>query len=165
MTTATSQVVSTTRSFSGGASVLSGTILSGVELNVERATQPGQKLAERDKLWPGRLRLLGRAHLRRWGLSDFVGIADLLLTELVTNAFQHGEGNEIGVRILRTKETIGIEVTDGSSRHPIARQVLLLEESGRGIHIVAEIADAWGVSEDGTCTWCVIRTSNAESKL
>ncbi len=142
--TATSRGASTVQRLGSGADA----VLSAIELSIERATQPGQKLAERDKLWPGRLRLIGRAHLNLWGLSVFADLT-LLLTELVTNAFQHGEGEEVGVRMARTAKTIRIEVADGSTRLPVARQASPLDESGRGIFIVDALADAWGVSHDG----------------
>jgi anti-sigma regulatory factor (Ser/Thr protein kinase) len=34
-------------------------------------------------------------------------------------------------------------------------------ESGRGLFLVASIADEWGVSPDGTTTWCTLTLGGA----
>lgn len=135
-------------------------ILDGIEVCIERAPRSDHEetgeVAQRDRPWPGRLRRLGRAKLRHWGLGTFADSVGLLLTELVTNALRHGEGPEVGVRLYRTGSHIWIEVTDGSPKRPVLRAAGPNDENGRGLYLVDGIADAWGVSDDGALTWCTL---------
>jgi len=47
-----------------------------------------------------------------------------------------------------------IEVRDGSHELPVPGDAALDDEEGRGLFLVEAIADGWGVSPDGTTTWC-----------
>ncbi|MFE3032885.1 ATP-binding protein [Streptomyces canus] len=110
-------------------------------------------IAEVDRAVPYRVRLIIRAGLRHWGLSVLTESAELLATELVTNAFKHGRG-DVGVRLYVTASHLLIEVRDGSAERPVSRRTSLDAEHGRGLLLVTSIADHWGVSPDGTTTWC-----------
>jgi hypothetical protein len=44
---------------------------TGLEVRIERTSQPGSALTDKDALWPGRIRRLARATLRSWDLTDF----------------------------------------------------------------------------------------------
>ncbi|WP_405526753.1 ATP-binding protein [Streptomyces canus] len=102
---------------------------------------------------PRRVRVIIRAGLRHWGLSGLTESAELLATELVTNAFKHGRG-DVGVRLYVTASHLLIEVRDGSPERPVSGRASLDDEDGRGLLLVTSIADHWGVSADGTTTWC-----------
>ncbi|MET9461946.1 ATP-binding protein [Streptomyces canus] len=102
---------------------------------------------------PRRVRLTIRSGLRHWGLSQVTESAELLATELVTNAFKHGCG-DVGVRLYVTASHLLIEVRDGSPVRPVSGRAALDDEDGRGLLLVSSIADHWGVSPDGTTTWC-----------
>lgn len=78
-----------------------------------------------------------------------------MLSELVTNAFEHGQG-DIGVRILVTGGRLRLEITDGSPTAAAVRRAGPDDESGRGMFIVAALAEEWGTSDDGTVTWCTL---------
>ena len=88
----------------------------------------------------------------------FDGAADdlcLIVTELVTNAIVHGkEPVELTLRYEHGEVTI--EVADGDSQvegvTPHADQV---EPGGRGLRIVASLADEWGTrpSHTGKTVW------------
>jgi anti-sigma regulatory factor (Ser/Thr protein kinase) len=104
----------------------------------------------------GRLRRIGAARLRPWGLAALVDKAQLLISELVTNALRYGEGDAIEFRLVVTRRGMLITVNDGSARRPHLRMVGASSETGRGLVLVAAIADAWGVSPDGTTTWCTL---------
>jgi hypothetical protein len=110
-------------------------------------------IAEVDRAVPRRVRLIIRAGLRYWGLPGLTASAELLATELVTNAFKHGCG-DIGVRLYVTASHLLIEVRDGSHQLPVPGNAALDAEDGRGLFLVTSIADDWGVSPDGTTTWC-----------
>lgn len=135
----------------------SGPMRAGHELSILRdsASRPG-RLSETDTAWPGRLRRITRAALNHWGCSGTAATAELLATELVTNAFQHGTGPEVGFRVRLGDKHLVIEVFDGSSQRPQPRPAGPDEENGRGLLIVESLAESWGVSDDGTTTWCTI---------
>ena len=110
-------------------------------------------IAEADLAVPRRARVIVRAGLRYWGWAGLIESADLLVTELVTNAFEHGIG-DVGLRVYLTDTHLLIEVRDGSHQLPVLREAALDDEDGRGLFLVRAIADAWGVSSDGMTTWC-----------
>jgi anti-sigma regulatory factor (Ser/Thr protein kinase) len=110
-------------------------------------------IAEADRAVPGRARVIVRAGLRYWGWPGLVESAELLVTELVTNALAHGSG-DVGLRVYLTDTHLLIEVRDGSHELPVLRKAALDDEDGRGLFLVAAVADAWGVSSDGMTTWC-----------
>ncbi|HET9169600.1 MAG TPA: SpoIIE family protein phosphatase [Actinospica sp.] len=80
--------------------------------------------------------------LEEWGLEDAVFTTELILSELVTNAIRHATG-PIHVRLLRDRMLI-CEVTDASSTSPHLRHAASTDEGGRGLFLVAQLADRWG---------------------
>jgi anti-sigma regulatory factor (Ser/Thr protein kinase) len=68
----------------------------------------------------------------------------LLTSELVTNAVEHGEGEEIAVRVRRHGDQVRVEVADRCPLMPRQRQAGVLDEHGRGIALVAALAHDWG---------------------
>jgi anti-sigma regulatory factor (Ser/Thr protein kinase) len=134
------------------------------ELSLRIARGPATSGAlERDPdgQWVGRLRRLGAAKLRAWGLAELIGDAQLLTSELVTNALRYGEGGEIGFRFVITSRTLLIAVDDGSPCQPHLTAVGTDSENGRGLFLVVAIAADWGVSPDGTTTWCTLALPGA----
>ncbi|MEV6117484.1 SpoIIE family protein phosphatase [Streptomyces sp. NPDC052109] len=88
--------------------------------------------------------------LTEWGLEEAAFTAELILSELITNAVRHG-GEPIAVRLLRTVPigspgpgTLIIEVSDGSSTSPRLRRAKVTDEGGRGLFLVARFAERWG---------------------
>ncbi|MFF0698551.1 ATP-binding protein [Streptomyces tendae] len=62
----------------------------------------------------------------------------------------------MGVRFYLTDVHVVIEVDDGSPCTPVLRCPGPDDESGRGLLLVQALAEAWGVSPDGTTTWCTL---------
>jgi anti-sigma regulatory factor (Ser/Thr protein kinase) len=110
-----------------------------------------------DGRWVGRLRRISAAKLLAWGLAPLIDDVQLLVSELVINALRYGEDGEIAFRLVITLQGVLIAVNDGSSRRPRLSVVDDASETGRGLFLVASIADDWGVSPDGTTTWCRLR--------
>ncbi len=130
-------------------------VRNGFDMSFERCPAPRTgELCEAEAIWPARLRRVVRATLRHWGRPDLVETAELLLTELVTNALRYGDGNDVGVRLYLSGGHFVMEVRDGSSQRPVLRHATHTERNGRGLFLIDAMADAWGVSEDGTRTWC-----------
>ncbi|MEU1629341.1 ATP-binding protein [Streptomyces sp. NPDC020096] len=104
------------------------------------------------RVW--QMRRITAAHLRHWGLTALADNAALVVSELVTNAIRHGQGRPVGLRVVRSARELRIEVTDGNPTPPRPRSAGITDESGRGLLIVAALAQEWGVSPDGRTTWC-----------
>ncbi|MFF3914191.1 SpoIIE family protein phosphatase [Streptomyces sp. NPDC001852] len=80
--------------------------------------------------------------LADWGLDEAAFAAELLLSELVTNAIRHGCG-PIRVRLIRDRKLI-CEVSDTSNTAPHLRRAATTDEGGRGLFLVAQLAQSWG---------------------
>ncbi|WAU79976.1 ATP-binding protein [Streptomyces sp. Qhu-G9] len=106
-----------------------------------------------DRLWPRRIRSVIRHALSRWEPAEFIDAAELLASELVTNALQHGRGD---VRVLLTfaDGCMRLEVRDDSPESPVLRDASDTNETGRGLAIVRAEAHDWGISDNGRTTWC-----------
>ncbi len=82
---------------------------------------------------------------------DAVNDARLLATELVTNSVRHsGAGNEssIGLALLLTEDRLSVAVSDpGPGFRPQIAEPDPDQEGGRGLFIVEQLADRWGVGE------------------
>ncbi|MGS2590062.1 ATP-binding protein [Streptomyces hebeiensis] len=90
-----------------------------------------------------------RALLRKWELSTLEDAATLVLSELLTNAGRHAgiPGREIETRYLARKPGgLRIEVHDTSERQPVQRTPEPDACEGRGLILVAALADTWGIS-------------------
>ncbi|MFG2310396.1 ATP-binding protein [Streptomyces sp. NPDC048566] len=96
----------------------------------------------------GRARTLFREQAGSWGLSaDITETAELLLSELATNAYRHAKaapGREIRARCVLTGDRLRVTVTDAGDTLPEPRTASPEDESGRGLALVAALADAWG---------------------
>jgi anti-sigma regulatory factor (Ser/Thr protein kinase) len=114
-----------------------------------------------DGEWVGRLRRIGAAKLCLCGLAPLVDDAQLLISELLTNALRYGEGGEIEFRLAITSRGLLVAVNDGSAHRPRLNVADATDETGRGLYLVAAFADDWGVSPDGTATWCTLSLAGA----
>jgi serine phosphatase RsbU (regulator of sigma subunit)/anti-sigma regulatory factor (Ser/Thr protein kinase) len=95
-----------------------------------------------------RARRLVRAQLLEWGLDDAVDTAELLVSEVVSNAVRHAGGARIGLRLVRT-DALLFEVTDDEPELPALLGAGVYDESGRGLRVVSRLAREWGASAAG----------------
>lgn len=102
---------------------------------------------------PARSRLLVRRTLDAWDLNDLADTAELLVSELVTNAVRYAPGC-IRLR-LAMGETLVCEVADDDVHMPRRRKADPDAEGGRGLVIVRECAQAWGTrpTASGKVVW------------
>ncbi len=98
--------------------------------------------------------------LAAWHMDQLSGDAELLASELVANAAEHGDGRPIGLSLRRHAEPGGrpgvlCEVTDTAPPIPQQRQAGPDAERGRGLAIVAALAQSSGVraSQAGKTSW------------
>ncbi|MYU05259.1 SpoIIE family protein phosphatase [Streptomyces sp. SID8366] len=96
----------------------------------------------RDPAAVGPVRAECAATLEAWGLGDVGYTAELILSELITNAVRYGSP-PIRVRLLHDRGLI-CEVSDGSSTAPHPRRAAATDEGGRGLFLVAQLASRWG---------------------
>ncbi len=98
-----------------------------------------------------------RDALRRWGVAELVDTAELLASELVTNAIRHTDRDAMfTARLYRASDAEGggarlrIEVEDESDLWPTRRTPGEQASSGRGLMLVEALSDGWGVEPRGS---------------
>ncbi|MDK1472131.1 SpoIIE family protein phosphatase [Streptomyces sp. 549] len=102
----------------------------------------------------GRARRLVRERLAAWGLAAESDTAELLVSEVVTNAVQHAHSRRVEVRLVRT-DALLCEVFDDDHELPQLLHVSGLRPSGRGLRVVSRLARRWGTSRTarGKTVW------------
>jgi anti-sigma regulatory factor (Ser/Thr protein kinase) len=86
-----------------------------------------------------------------WGLGSLSADAELVVSELVTNALLHAPGPEsYELRIVRRPRGVRLELADGSSIGPVIRELDDARPGGRGMRIVRSVAASWGHDEHGS---------------
>jgi anti-sigma regulatory factor (Ser/Thr protein kinase) len=78
-----------------------------------------------------------------------ISVAELALSEIVTNAVVHGLP-PIVLHVDATTSRLEVSVCDASPAHPRAGETRLDATGGRGLAIVAAVAGAWGCEPDPT---------------
>ncbi|QFZ19713.1 ATP-binding protein [Saccharothrix syringae] len=107
--------------------------------------------------------------VRRWAgdvladlTDDELGDCMLVVTELVANAYDHGEEPR-RVRLHRSSDpcSVRIEVDDGSSGEVVVGRSRLGAHRGRGMVLVANLSACWGVEqrERGKTVWAEVACS------
>ncbi|MEV6973768.1 SpoIIE family protein phosphatase [Kitasatospora sp. NPDC093806] len=102
---------------------------------------------------PGKARRFTRATLAGWGLSALADYAELLVSELVTNALLHADAPR-RLRLFRDR-VLTVEVSDAGGQTPQLRPFAEQDEGGRGMFLVSELAQRWGsrLTRDGKVVW------------
>jgi len=108
-------------------------------------------------------RALVRESLKKWALTELSDTTELLTSELVTNALRYADG-QITVRMV-LERTLVCEVLDDSAALPRLRHAGTSDESGRGLHVVSQLAQRWGtrMTNAGKVVWCEQPLPAAES--
>jgi len=115
-----------------------------------------------------------RATLVDWGLSALTDLAELVVSELVTNALRHGVPSArqlagehrltsehcIRLRLLAQAPFVMCMVTDPGHDIPVLRESGPTCESGRGLNVVESCSVRWGwhlLDEGGKVVWALLR--------
>lgn len=104
--------------------------------------------------------------IKEWHLDQLADEAELVVSELVTNALHAAqalpEPQPIGLRLLGGTRRLMIEVWDGHHTPPDPQPPQASEESGRGLLLVASFRQQWGYYHPGTggkVVWAILATS------
>ncbi|MBA5223668.1 ATP-binding SpoIIE family protein phosphatase [Streptomyces griseoaurantiacus] len=92
--------------------------------------------------------------LERWRLTETAFTAELVVSELVTNAIRYGE-RPIRLRLIHDAAILICEVSDASPTAPHLRRAKTYDEGGRGLLLVAQLTQRWGTrhTPDGKTIW------------
>ncbi|MEV7176104.1 ATP-binding protein [Kitasatospora sp. NPDC093679] len=104
----------------------------------------------------GAVRRRLRAVLDRWGIPpERADTAELLASELITNALVHTRAGAVFDAELTPDGLLRIEVRDAATGLPGRRAPGEYATSGRGLLLVEALADGWGVQlrGEGKVTW------------
>ncbi|MDX3317583.1 SpoIIE family protein phosphatase [Streptomyces violaceoruber] len=102
----------------------------------------------RDPAEVGRARAAVREQLYDWGLPKLVAPAELMVSELVTNAVRHSHARPVALRLVRA-DTLLCEVDDDDHELPALKSAGPGDETGRGLRVVSTLAREWGASRTG----------------
>jgi GAF domain-containing protein/anti-sigma regulatory factor (Ser/Thr protein kinase) len=105
------------------------------------------------------------ASIRGTAAEPLLADAELVVSELVTNALLHG-GAPATLRVLIDGDVVRIEVGDGSRRAPLRALARADAMTGRGLSLVAALAREWGVEPrvNGKVVWCEMSVSSAATE-
>ncbi|MFF4212414.1 SpoIIE family protein phosphatase [Streptomyces sp. NPDC001796] len=99
-----------------------------------------------------------RTHARHqlvlWGVDEETAYTtEMIVSELVTNAVRYGTP-PVQLQLIKDR-TLTCEVHDGNSLAPRLRHAKTIDEGGRGLFIIAQLAQNWGVryTLDGKTVW------------
>ena len=89
------------------------------------------------------------AILVEWDLGAVIEDAELIVSELVTNAVSASEdsGDPIEVRVFASNEALVIEVWDVSAGLPVKRDPSEDEPDGRGLMLIEALSSEWGAGK------------------
>lgn len=131
-----------------------------LEEDASRTSAPAMDLAD---VVPPLSQVRGWAREVLSGLTDD-GLGDCLLvvTELVANAYDHGEAPR-RVRLRRSSEpcSVRVEVDDAAHGEVVVGKSRLGDHRGRGMVLVAALSTAWSVEfhEWGKTVWAEVPCS------
>jgi anti-sigma regulatory factor (Ser/Thr protein kinase) len=114
----------------------------------------------------GGARQFTRRTLVSWGADGLEDDVRIVASELATNALLHAR-TRFTLTLTLDGERLRLTMTDGSATQPRMRRFDAAESTtGRGLRMVAELAHAWGVEQDGKgkAVWCEFRVPNGGSR-
>lgn len=88
------------------------------------------------------------------GRIELADTAALLVSEVVTNAVLHAR-SQVHLTVDCDGRAVRVEVADSSPAAPARRSFTPNAGTGRGLLLVDELADAWGLerADDGKIVW------------
>ncbi|MFD7687359.1 ATP-binding protein [Streptomyces sp. NPDC059781] len=125
---------------------------------------PRERFFRRERRSVPGARVFARRVLEDWNVCGRTDDVLLCVSELATNALLHGvpPGRGFLLRLLPYADGVRVEVHDSGGGVPAVPRDEP-DESGRGLLLVAGLADTWGVGErgPGKVVWCEFATGPA----
>ena len=114
-----------------------------------------------------RAREFTRITLQDWGMTGRIDVAELVVSELVTNSLRHGllsaqwmpGEHPIALTLLRLDPYLMCMVTDPGRDGPVRIDSCASAESGRGLQVVEACSVRWGwepMAGDGKVVWALL---------
>ncbi|MGQ5640612.1 MULTISPECIES: ATP-binding protein [unclassified Streptomyces] len=129
---------------------------------------PRGRVSTWDASWPlqreltsvGRARRLVTGQLGDWAVDDLSDTAELLVSELVTNALRHTRG-PLRLNLRLREDRLLCEVEDTTSAGPVRTIADPDAEGGRGTELIDMLADAYGSERTATgkTVWFELRSA------
>lgn len=109
----------------------------------------------------GQARRLVRSALVDAGCDVLVETAEILVSEVVTNAVVHA-ATPVDVEAIVGGRGLRVEIGDGSPHPPVPRVYAGLAGTGRGLRLLEDLTDDWGVQQrqSGKVVWFELRTDD-----
>ncbi|MEU8703771.1 SpoIIE family protein phosphatase [Streptomyces sp. NPDC048565] len=107
-----------------------------------------------DRSAPSTARRLTSSTLAGWHVAGETGDAtELIVSELVTNAVRYGSP-PVELRLILDRG-LTCEIRDGSTTAPYMKYAGAVDEGGRGLFIISQLASVWGTryAPDGKTVW------------
>jgi anti-sigma regulatory factor (Ser/Thr protein kinase) len=113
-----------------------------------------------------------RTVAREWGLAALADIAELLASEIATNAVQASQRLSTRadlaivpvIRLWITSDGVAlvIHVWDGNDEMPVRKEASFDAESGRGLLLVDSLGKEWGAyrKAEGKVVWVMITSAD-----
>ncbi|MGW2231581.1 ATP-binding protein [Streptomyces formicae] len=127
--------------------------------------EPRERFYRRERQSVPQARAFARAALNGWGIRERADEITLCVSELATNALLHGVPPGRGFLLCLNREggVLRVELHDSGGGWPLLGVDVDGDgdaESGRGLLLVAALADKWGVVErdPGKIVWCEFGT-------
>jgi serine phosphatase RsbU (regulator of sigma subunit) len=113
-----------------------------------------------------RVRALVADELRRLDLIDLTDDAELVASELATNAILHGDGI-VRVAVDEVDKGVRLEVEDRTRVSPLLALATPDAMTGRGLRLVSSIARRWGVepADGGKVVWAELEAGHVAETL
>jgi hypothetical protein len=98
-------------------------------------------------------------------MGDLGWTATLIVSELAANAALHARGDQFRVEVSTGSDGVRLEIHDMSLRLPQQRSYSHEATTGRGLKLVSELAQEWGVepTASGKIVWALLRAGTADS--
>jgi len=109
---------------------------------------PDTVLLVHDARAPQRARRWITQLCHEWGCEELSDLASLMVTELVTNVYLHA-GTDCLIQAAYAQPTLSVAVSDEDATEVSPGTPSDTSESGRGLAIIAALADAWGSKRNG----------------